>query len=133
MSKKELIQKTSDTARLYFSTVDEKDKPYHLWKYFDKDLAKDMSVYITGQMYARKKISHPVRQLTTIAALTSLSKPGELKLHIHAALNVGCTQQEIAEVIFQTSIYAGVPAANTALTVLKDVIEEREDKTKKSR
>jgi len=38
---------------------------------------------------------------------------------------VGCTKEEIAEVIFQTSIYGGVPAANTALSVLKDVLEER--------
>jgi alkylhydroperoxidase/carboxymuconolactone decarboxylase family protein YurZ len=50
-----------------------------------------------------------------------------LNLHIHAALNVGCTKEEIAEVIFQTSIYGGVPAANTALKVLKQVLEEREE------
>ena len=68
---------------------------------------------------------HTTRQLVTVSALTALSKPDELKLHIHAALNVGCTKEEIAEVIFQTSIYAGVPAANTALKVLKEVLEEK--------
>ncbi len=126
MDPKKIAEKTAETAKLYFSTVKNEDKPYSLWQYFDKDLAKDMSLYITGQMYAREKIPHPTRQLVTVAALTSLSKPEELKLHIHAALNVGCTKEEIAEVIFQTSIYAGVPAANTALKALKDVIEERE-------
>jgi len=126
MDPKKIAEKTAETAKLYFSTVKNEDKPYSLWQYFDKDLAKDMSLYITGQMYAREKIPHPTRPLVTVAALTSLSKPEELKLHIHAALNVGCTKEEIAEVIFQTSIYAGVPAANTALKAFKDVIEERE-------
>ncbi len=127
MDPKEIAKKTGETAKLYFSTVKDEDKPYNLWKHFDPELAKDMSLYITGQMYSRKKIPHPIRQLVTVAALTVLSKPDELKLHIHAALNVGCTTEDIAEVIFQTSIYGGVPAANTALTALKSVLEERGD------
>jgi len=124
----EIAKKTGKTAKLYFSTVKDEDKPYNLWRHFDPGLAKDMSLYITGQMYAREKIPHTTRQLITVAALTVLSKPEELKLHIHAALNVGCTQEEIAEVIFQTSIYGGVPAANTALSALKEVIEQREER-----
>jgi 4-carboxymuconolactone decarboxylase len=128
MDSKETVKKTARTANLYFSTVKDEDKPYNLWKYFDKDLAKDMSLYITGKMYAREKIPHTTRQLITVAALTVLSKPDELKLHIHAALNVGCTREEIAEVIFQTSTYGGVPAANTALSVLKQVLEELGEK-----
>ncbi len=125
MDPKEIAEKTGETAKLYFSTVKNEDKPYNLWRFFDKDLAKDMSLYITGQMYAREKIPHTTRQLITVAALTVLSKPEELALHIHAALNVGCKKEEIAEVIFQTSIYGGVPAANTALSTLKKVLEER--------
>ncbi|MCG8618401.1 MAG: carboxymuconolactone decarboxylase family protein [Desulfobacterales bacterium] len=124
---KEIAKKTGKTAKLYFSTVKDEDKPYNLWRHFDPELARDMSLYITGQMYAREKIPHTTRQLITVAALTVLSKPDELKLHIHAALNVGCTAEEVAEVIFQTSIYGGVPAANTALAALKDVLEEREE------
>ncbi len=125
MDPKEIAKKTGETAKLYFSTVKDEDKPYNLWKHFDPELAKDMSLYITGQMYSRKTIPHPTRQLVTVAALTVLAKPEELKLHIHAALNVGCTTEDIAEVIFQTSIYGGVPAANTALSALKSVLEER--------
>ena len=125
MDPKEIARKTGETAKLYFSTVKDEDKPYNLWRFFDKDLARDMSLYITGQMYAREKIPHPTRQLITVAALTVLSKPEELALHIHAALNVGCTKEEVAEVIFQTSIYGGVPAANTALSTLKNVLQER--------
>jgi len=125
MDPKDIAKKTGETAKLYFSTVKDEDKPYNLWRFFDKDLARDMSLYITGQMYAREKIPHKTRQLITVAALTVLSKPEELALHIHAALNVGCTKEEVAEVIFQTSIYGGVPAANTALSTLKKVLEER--------
>lgn len=126
MDPKDIAKKTGETAKLYFSTVKDEDKPYNLWRFFDKDLARDMSLYITGQMYAREKIPHTTRQLITVAALTVLSKPEELALHIHAALNVGCTKEEIAEVIFQTSVYGGVPAANTALAALKKVLEERD-------
>jgi 4-carboxymuconolactone decarboxylase len=127
MDPEKIAKKTGETAKLYFSTVKDEDKPYNLWRFFDKGLAKDMSLYITGQMYAREKIPHTTRQLITVAALTVLSKPEELALHIHAALNVGCKKEEIAEVIFQTSIYGGVPAANTALATLKKVLEERGD------
>ena len=127
MDPKDLVEKTGKTANLYFSSVKNEEKPYNLWREFDKDLARDMSLYITGTMYSREKIPHQTRQLVTVAALTSLSKPEELKLHVHAAFNVGCSKEEIAEVMFQTSIYAGVPACNTALSVLKTVIKERED------
>ncbi len=125
MGKKEdVVEKTRKTAALYFKDVTG-EKPYDLWRTFDKELARDLSLFITGQMYAREKIPHKTRQLITVASLTVLSRPEELKLHIQAALNVGCTPAEIAETIFQTMIYGGVPAANTALKVLLEVIEER--------
>ena len=121
---KEIIEKTKKTAALYFKDV-KGETPFKLWQSFDKDLARDMSIFITGHMYAREKIPHPTRQLVTIAALTVLSRPEELKLHIEAALNVGCLPGEIAETIFQTLVYGGVPAANSALKVLRKVLEEK--------
>ncbi len=119
-----LSEKTQKTAALYFKDVRD-EKPYELWRAFDKDLAKDMSLFITGQMYAREKIPHKTRQLVTISALTVLSRLDELRLHIQAALNVGCTPEEIAEVIFQTLVYGGVPTANAGLKTLKSVLEEK--------
>ncbi len=121
---RDITEKTKKTAALYFKDVDG-EKPFELWKAFDKDLAKDLSLFITGQMYAREKIPHPTRQLVTVAALTVLSRLEELKLHIHAALNVGCTPQEIAEVIFQTAVYGGGPATNQALKTLRSVLQEK--------
>jgi len=126
MDDQEAAKKTGQTAELYFSSVKNEEKPYGLWKHFDKELARDLSLFITGRMYSREKIPHTTRQLITVAALTVLARPEELKLHIHAALNVGCPKEDVAEVIFQTSIYGGVPATNTALKVLKEVLEERD-------
>ena len=120
----DLIEKTKTTAGLYFKDF-QGERPFDLWRSFDKNLAKDLSLFITGQMYAREKIPHQTRQLITVAALTVLSRLEELELHIHAALNVGCTPQEIAEVIFQTAIYGGVPATNQALKTLRTVLEEK--------
>jgi 4-carboxymuconolactone decarboxylase len=121
---KDLIEKTKQTAELYFKGV-KGERPFDLWRAFDKDLAKDLSLFITGSMYAREKLPHQTRQLVTIAALTVLSRPEELKLHIEAALNVGCLPGDIAETIFQTLVYGGVPAANSALKVLRDVLKEK--------
>ena len=120
----EIVEKTKKTAQLYFKDVKD-DRPYDLWQEFDKELARDLSLFITGQMYAREKIPHTTRQLITVAALTVLSRLEELRLHIHAALNVGCKADEIAEVIFQTAIYGGVPATNSALKILRSVLKEK--------
>jgi 4-carboxymuconolactone decarboxylase len=120
----DLVEKTKKTAQLYFDGVED-ERPFDLWRAFDKDLARDLSLFITGQMYAREKIPHKTRQLATVAALTVLSRLEELKLHTHAALNVGCTPEEVAEVIFQTAIYGGVPATNQALKVLRDVMKDK--------
>jgi 4-carboxymuconolactone decarboxylase len=76
-------------------------------------------------MYAREKLPHPTRQLVTVAALTVLGRVDELKLHIQAALNVGCRAEDIAETIFQTAVYGGVPATNAALKILRNVLEDR--------
>jgi 4-carboxymuconolactone decarboxylase len=121
---KDLVERTKKTAALYFKDV-QGERPYDLWRSFDKELAKDLSLFITGRMYAREKISHKTRQLITVAALTVLSRLEELQLHIHGALNVGCTPGEIAEVIFQTAVYGGMPAANQALKALRSVLKEQ--------
>jgi 4-carboxymuconolactone decarboxylase len=121
---KELVEKTQRTAALYFEGVED-EKPFELWKAFDPGLAKDLSLFITGKVYAREKLPHPTRQLVTVAALTVLGRADELKLHIQAALNVGCTVEDIAETIFQTAVYGGIPATNTALKTLRQVLQEK--------
>jgi 4-carboxymuconolactone decarboxylase len=120
----DLVDKTKRTAALYFEGVED-EKPFALWKAFDPELARDFSLFITGKMYAREKLPHPTRQLITVAALTVLGRTEELKLHLQAALNVGCPVDDLAETIFQTAVYGGVPAMNTALKTLREVLREK--------
>jgi len=120
----DLKAKTARTAKLYFEGVTG-ERPYELWRAFDPDLARDLSIFITGQVYSREKLPHPTRQLITVAALTVLERLDELRLHLHAALNVGCTPKELAEVIFQMALYGGVPVVNSGLKVLREVLKER--------
>jgi 4-carboxymuconolactone decarboxylase len=121
----ELKEKTRKTADLYFKGW-KGERPYELWHAFDQELARDFSLFITGTLYAREKIPHTTRQLATIAALTVLDRKDELKLHIHAGLNVGCSPEEIAEVIFQMATYGGMPVVNSALKTLREVLKLRE-------
>ena len=121
---KDLKEKTKKTADLYFKGMTG-EGAFPLWRTFDKDLAKDLSMFFTGKLYAREKIPHRTRQLVAVAALTVLERKDELRAHIWAALNVGCSSKEIAEVIFQMITYGGVPIANQALSVLRDVLKER--------
>ncbi len=117
-------EKTQRTAELYFKGVPG-ERPFELWKSFDKELAKDISQFYTGKLYAREKIPHQTRQLAAVAALTVLERTEELKFHLHAAMNVGCTPQEVAEVIFQMATYGGVPVVNGALKTFRDVLQEK--------
>jgi 4-carboxymuconolactone decarboxylase len=120
----DLREKTIETAKLYFDGYRD-ERPFDLWRAFDKDLAKELSIFITGRMYARERIPHRTRQLITVAALTVLERVEELKLHVYAALNVGCDPKEIAEVMFQCGIYGGMPVVNQALKVLREVLQEK--------
>ena len=120
----DLKEKTKKTAELYFKGL-EGEGAFNLWRSFDKELAKDISLFFTGKLYAREKIPHRTRQLVTVAALTVLERTEELKLHLHAALNVGCSPQEVTEVIFQMATYGGVPVMNTALKVFRTVLQEK--------
>ncbi len=120
----DLKSRTAKTASLYFENYTG-ERPFDLWRSFDKDLARELSMFITGQMYARERIPHATRQLITISALTVLERSEELKLHISAALNVGCKPKEIAEVIFQCGIYGGMPVVNKGLKVFRSILTER--------
>ena len=101
------------------------DPPYLTWKAFDRELANDFSMFITGNLYSRTVLSLPERQMVACAMLAAIGARGELKLHINAALNVGCNPQKLAEIFFQLATYAGMPAVNEALDVYRDVLKER--------
>ncbi len=121
----ELRKKTQDTANRLFGKGIKMDPPYLTWKEFDRDLANDFSLFITGKLYSRTVLSLPERQMIACAMLAALRATDELKLHVNAALNVGCDPRKIAEVFFQLAPYAGMPAVNEALRVYRDVLKER--------
>ncbi|NLQ24713.1 carboxymuconolactone decarboxylase family protein [Shewanella sp. S-1] len=91
------------------------------------DLGKYIIEYPFGDIYQREGLDLKTRELVTVAALTVLGHcQPQLNVHINGALNVGCTPQEIVEVILQMSVYAGFPAALNGMFVAKTVFSERE-------
>ena len=121
----ELRKKTQETATRLFGKGIKMDPPYVTWKEFDRDLANDLSLFITGKLYSRTVLTPPERQMVACAMLGALRATDELKLHVNAALNVGCDPKKLAEVFFQLAPYAGMPAVNEALQVYRDVLKER--------
>jgi 4-carboxymuconolactone decarboxylase len=82
-------------------------------------------MFFTGKLYSREVISQKQRELCAVASLTVLNRRNEVHAHIHAALNVGASRQEVAEVIFQQVTYGGMPVVVEALAVFKEVLQER--------
>jgi 4-carboxymuconolactone decarboxylase len=121
----EITQRTQETAKKLFGRGIKMAPPYLLWKSFDRELANDFSRFLTGNLYSRTVLSLPERQMAACAALAALRARDELKLHVNAALNVGCDPAKLAEVFFQIGTYAGMPAVNEALAVYRDVLTER--------
>ena len=121
----ELRKKTQDTAHQLFGKGIKMDPPYLTWKEFDRDLANDFSLFITGKLYSRTVLTLPERQMVACAMLAALRATDELKLHVNAALNVGCDPRKITEIFFQLAPYVGMPAVNEALQVYRDVLKER--------
>ena len=90
------------------------------------DLARYTIEFPFGDIYQRPGLDLKSRELATVSALTALGHCApQLKVHIHGALNVGVTPEQIIEVIIQMAVYAGFPAALNGMTVAKDVFAER--------
>jgi 4-carboxymuconolactone decarboxylase len=98
-----------------------------------KDVAPDFANYLLefpfGDIYSRPGLDLKSREIAVIAALTAMGNAApQLKAHIDGALNVGCTREEVIEVIMQMAVYAGFPAALNGLFAAKEVFAERERK-----
>jgi 4-carboxymuconolactone decarboxylase len=79
---------------------------------------------IFGRLWAREGLGRRERSLVTLGILISLRATDELKFHVQIARNNGLTEDEIAEVIYHASGYAGFPAANTACKIAREVFDE---------
>ncbi|NAZ95245.1 carboxymuconolactone decarboxylase family protein [Vibrio toranzoniae] len=90
------------------------------------DLAKYTIEYPFGDIYSRPGLDLKSREIATVAALTALGNCApQLKVHLNAALNVGCSEEEIKEVILQMSVYAGFPSALNGMFAFKEVLADR--------
>ncbi|QSI76138.1 MULTISPECIES: carboxymuconolactone decarboxylase family protein [Niveibacterium] len=95
-----------------------------------RDIAPDFARYLIefpfGDIYRREQLGLREREIATIAALTALGNATpQLKVHLHASLNVGLTADEIVEVLMQMAVYAGFPAALNGLFAAREVFAER--------
>jgi 4-carboxymuconolactone decarboxylase len=91
------------------------------------DLVKYMIEYSFGDIYSREGLDLKSKEIAVVAALTALGNAQpQLRVHINGALNVGCTINEVKEIILQMSGYSGFPTSINAMNALKEVLNERE-------
>lgn len=95
------------------------------------DIAPDFAQYLIefpfGDIYSRPQLDLKSREIAVVAALTALGNATpQLKVHVHGALNVGCSREEVVEIMMQMAVYAGFPAALNGLFAAKDVFAERD-------
>jgi 4-carboxymuconolactone decarboxylase len=82
--------------------------------------------YAWGEIWARPGLDRRTRSAITLMALVALNREGELALHLRAALRNGLTREEIKEVLLQSAIYCGVPAANGAFAVFNEIMRAQD-------
>ena len=87
-----------------------------------RPLQELVTEYCWGAIWTRPGLSRKVRSLVNLAMLTALNRPHEVKLHLQGAVRNGCTREEIREVLLQTAIYCGVPAAVDSFRLAKEVL-----------
>jgi 4-carboxymuconolactone decarboxylase len=92
------------------------------------DLTRDFQDLITryawGDVWSRPGLDRRTRSCMTITALIALGRDNELAMHLRAALRNGLTREEISEVLIQSAVYCGIPAANSAFAIAQRVLDE---------
>jgi len=80
--------------------------------------------YAWGEVWGRSGLTRRERSLITLAMLVALNREAELRLHVRAAFRNGVTVEELRELLLHSGIYCGIPAANAAIRVAEEVINE---------
>jgi 4-carboxymuconolactone decarboxylase len=91
---------------------------------FDVDFQRHITEAAWGDVWARPGLDRKTRHLLTIAMLATLGHRQELAMHIRATANTGVSRNDVKEVLLQVAVYAGIPAANAAFAVAKQVYRE---------
>ncbi len=100
------------------------DRALHNATEFRRPLQEFVNEHAWGGVWTREGLDRRTRSLITLAALTALKCPQELKGHVRGALNNGCTVEEIREALLHCAVYAGVPAAIDAFRAAQEVLAE---------
>lgn len=87
---------------------------------FNRDFQDFITRYAWGEVWNRPGLERHTRSLLTLTLMIALNREDEFKMHVRAAFNNGVTREEIREVILHAAIYAGVPAANSAMHWAED-------------
>jgi 4-carboxymuconolactone decarboxylase len=93
---------------------------------FTADFQDFITRYAWGEIWTRPGLDRRTRSCITLTALVALGKLDELEMHVRAALRNGLTQDEIKEVLLQSAIYCGVPAANSAFAAAQRVLADHD-------
>ena len=91
---------------------------------FNDEFQDLITRYAWGEIWTRPGLPKHTRSIATLAVLVALNRPDELKLHLRASANNGVTREEIKELLMQCAIYCGVPAANAAFHMAKEVFAD---------
>jgi 4-carboxymuconolactone decarboxylase len=91
---------------------------------FNQEYQELITRYAWGEIWTRPGLPRHTRSLITLAMMVALNRPDEFRLHVRAAFNNGVTRDEIKEVLLQTAIYCGVPAANSSFHMAEDVFDQ---------
>jgi 4-carboxymuconolactone decarboxylase len=91
---------------------------------FNEEFQDLITRYAWGEIWTRPGLSRHTRSLVTLAMMVALNRSDELRMHLRAALNNGVTREEIKELLLQTAIYCGLPAANSAFHLAEEVFAE---------
>jgi 4-carboxymuconolactone decarboxylase len=78
-----------------------------------------------GRVWARPALDRRMRSVINIAMLVALNRPNQLAHHIEGALNNGCSVDEIQEILLQTAVYCGLPAASEGFRIAEEVLHQR--------
>lgn len=99
---------------------------------FTSDFQDLITRYAWGEVWTRPGLDRKTRSCITLTALVALGHLDELALHVRGALRNGLTEEEIKEVLLQSAIYCGVPAANSAFAVAQKVLADQGESAEQS-
>lgn len=101
------------------------DKAFRDADDFTRDLQDYLTEHAWGASWARPGLDHKTRSMLNIAMITALNRPHELEIHLRGALRNGVSRDEIKEILLQTAVYCGAPAALDSFRIARKVLAEQ--------